>query len=114
MGAIPGLTAAKLYKKVSFEFGSLAAAGGQTPVQRRFRLTRYGENRWPASSQAPTRRRREVLTIGDMKILNFIHVMVARSFYSWAMKEINPMHPDVPRIMQRQRELEDKAQRIFA
>lgn len=49
-----------------------------------------------------------------MKILNFIHVMVARSFYSWAMKEINPMHPDVPRIMQRQRELEDKAERIFA
>jgi hypothetical protein len=53
-------------------------------------------------------------TIRGMKILNFIHVMVARSFYSWAMKEINPMHPDVPRIMQRQRELEDKAQRIFA
>ena len=50
----------------------------------------------------------------NMKILNFIHVMVARAFYSWAMKEINPMHPDVPRIMQRQRELEDKAQRIFA
>jgi hypothetical protein len=49
-----------------------------------------------------------------MKILNFIHVMVARAFYSWAMKEINPMHPDVPRIVQRQRELEDKAQRIFA
>jgi hypothetical protein len=55
-----------------------------------------------------------VRTIHDMKILNFIHVMVARAFYSWAMKEINPMHPDVPRIMQRQRELEDKAQRIFA
>lgn len=53
-------------------------------------------------------------TIRHMKILNFIHVTVARAFYSWAMKEINPMHPDVPRIMQRQRELEDKAQRIFA
>ena len=52
--------------------------------------------------------------IRDMKILNFIHVTVARAFYSWAMKEINPMHPDVPRIMQRQRELEDKASRIFA
>ena len=49
-----------------------------------------------------------------MKIINLIHVMVARAFYTWAMKEINPMHPDVPRIMQRQRELEDKAQRIFA
>jgi hypothetical protein len=55
-----------------------------------------------------------VRIIRDMKILNFIHVSVARAFYSWAMKEINPMHPDVPRIMQRQRELEDKAQRIFA
>lgn len=53
-------------------------------------------------------------TIRLMKIINLIHVMVARAFYSWAMKEINPMHPDVPRIMQRQRELEDKAQRIFA
>lgn len=58
--------------------------------------------------------RPRVCTIRVMKILNFIHVTVARAFYSWAMKEINPMHPDVPRIMQRQRELEDKAQRIFA
>lgn len=49
-----------------------------------------------------------------MKILSFIHVMVARAFYRWAMSEINPMHPDVPRILRRQRELEDKAQRIFA
>ena len=57
---------------------------------------------------------RRLRIIRDMKILNFIHVSVARAFYSWAMKEINPMHPDVPRIMQRQRELEDKAQRIFA
>ena len=62
----------------------------------------------------PTLRADSLRTIRYMKILNFIHVMVARSFYSWAMKEINPMHPDVPRIMQRQRELEDKAQRIFA
>lgn len=62
----------------------------------------------------PTPLNRQFRTISDMKILNFIHVMVARAFYSWAMKEINPMHPDVPRIMQRQRELEDKAQRIFA
>ena len=49
-----------------------------------------------------------------MKILNFIHVMIAQGFYNWAMSEINPMHPDVPRIMRRQRELADKAQRIFA
>jgi hypothetical protein len=30
------------------------------------------------------------------------------------MKEIEPMHPDPPRIMRRQRELQDKAQRILA
>jgi hypothetical protein len=49
-----------------------------------------------------------------MKILNFIHVMFAQAFYRWAMSEINPMHPDVPRILQRQRELADKAQRMLA
>lgn len=49
-----------------------------------------------------------------MKILNLIHVMVAQAFYSWAMREINPLHPDVPRIMRRQRELNDKAQKLFA
>ena len=48
-----------------------------------------------------------------MKILSFIHVSVARAFYSWAMKEINPMHPDVPRILMRKQELEDKARRVF-
>jgi hypothetical protein len=49
-----------------------------------------------------------------MKILNFIHVMVAQAFYDWALREINPLHPDVPRIMLRQRELADKNQRMFA
>ena len=67
-----------------------------------------------SSGAVPTPARRQVRIILDMKILNFIHVTVARAFYSWAMKEINPLHPDVPRIMQRQRELEDKASRIFA
>jgi hypothetical protein len=49
-----------------------------------------------------------------MKILNLIHVMVAQAFYGWALREINPLHPDVPRIMLRRQELEDKARRIFA
>lgn len=49
-----------------------------------------------------------------MKILNLIHVMVAQAFYSWAMREINPLHPDLPRIMLRKKELDDKARRIFA
>jgi hypothetical protein len=49
-----------------------------------------------------------------MKILNLIHVMVAQAFYKWALREIDPLHPDVPRIMLRRRELEDKARRMFA
>ena len=50
----------------------------------------------------------------SMKILNLIHVMVAQAFYKWALAEINPLHPDVPRIMLRRHELEEKARRIFA
>jgi hypothetical protein len=49
-----------------------------------------------------------------MKILNLIHVMIAQAFYKWALSEINPLHPDVPRIMLRQQELEDKARQLFA
>jgi hypothetical protein len=49
----------------------------------------------------------------SMKILNLIHVMFAQAFYKWAMREINPLHPDLPRIVLRQMELADKAQRVF-
>lgn len=49
-----------------------------------------------------------------MKILNLIHVVIAQAFYRWALREINPMHPDLPRIVQRQQELADKSPRIFA
>jgi hypothetical protein len=49
-----------------------------------------------------------------MKILDLIHVMFAQAFYRWALREINPLHPDVPRIMLRQNELADKARRLFA
>ena len=49
-----------------------------------------------------------------MKILDLIHVMVAQAFYSWALREINPLHPDVPRILMRRQELADKARRVFA
>ncbi len=65
-------------------------------------------------SLAPTTPAGGTRTIRRMKILNLIHVMVAQAFYSWAMREINPLHPDLPRIMLRQKELSDKAQRIFA
>ena len=49
-----------------------------------------------------------------MKILNLIHVVLAQAFYNWAMREINPLHPDLPRIMLRQSELSDKAKQLFA
>lgn len=46
-------------------------------------------------------------------ICNFLHVVVAQAFYAWAMREINPLHPDVPKIVLRQRELADKARKLF-
>jgi hypothetical protein len=47
-----------------------------------------------------------------MKILNLLHLTFAQAFYSWALREINPLHPDVPRILLRQKELADRARRI--
>lgn len=49
-----------------------------------------------------------------MKILDLIHVTLAQAFYGWALREINPLHPDLPRILMRKQELADKAQRMFA
>ena len=53
-------------------------------------------------------------TMGPMKILNLLHVVCAQAFYRWAMNEISPMHPDVPKIMVRQQQLEEKYRRIWA
>ena len=49
-----------------------------------------------------------------MKIISYLHVTLAQAFYRWAMSEIDPTHPDVPRIMMRQTELKDRASRLFA
>ena len=49
-----------------------------------------------------------------MKVIHLLHVVVAQAFYRWAMREINPMHPDVPQIMLRQNQLADKYRRIWA
>jgi hypothetical protein len=49
-----------------------------------------------------------------MKILSLIHLTVAQAFYRWALREINPLHPDVPRIVRRQNELAQKARQIWA
>lgn len=48
-----------------------------------------------------------------MKILHTLHVIAAQAFYRWAMKEINPMHPDVPKIMIRQNQLAEKHRRLW-
>lgn len=47
-----------------------------------------------------------------MKILTLLHLALARAFYRWALREIDPLHPDVPRILLRTQELEDRAQRM--
>ena len=49
-----------------------------------------------------------------MKVLHLLHVMLAQAFYRWAMAEINPMHPDVPKIMMRQHQLAEKHRNIWA
>lgn len=52
-------------------------------------------------------------TIAAMKILQLLHVVCAQAFYRWAMKEISPMHPDVPKIMLRQQQLAEKYRRVW-
>lgn len=37
-----------------------------------------------------------------------LHCIAAQWFYRWAMREIDPLHPDVPKIIRRQRQLDDK------
>ena len=49
-----------------------------------------------------------------MKIIELIHVTVAQAFYCWAQREIDPLHPDLPRIVMKRLELQDKARRMFA
>jgi hypothetical protein len=78
------------------------------------RLTQVVRKLLKFTRRAPTPQFPAIRNIRVMKILNLIHVMVAQAFYSWAMREINPLHPDLPRIMLRKKELEDKAHRIFA
>ena len=48
-----------------------------------------------------------------MKVLHLLHVVTAQAYYRWAMKEINPTHPDVPKIMIRQQELADKYRSLW-
>jgi hypothetical protein len=47
-----------------------------------------------------------------MKVLHHLHVWIAQAFYSWALREINPLHPDVPSIILRKQQLADKGKRL--
>ncbi len=38
---------------------------------------------------------------------------ISAHFYAWAMREIDPLHPDVPRILLRQRELQETLDRVL-
>lgn len=48
-----------------------------------------------------------------MTILHLLHARLGAGFYRWALREIRPLHEDVPMIVRRQRELMDKEQRIW-
>ncbi len=47
-----------------------------------------------------------------MNILRLMHVLVAQAFYRWALREMNPLDPDLPRIVLREHELADEARRL--
>jgi hypothetical protein len=49
-----------------------------------------------------------------VKILHLLHATIASGFYAWAMREIDPLHVDVPKIILRQRELADKLEKLYA
>lgn len=48
-----------------------------------------------------------------MKVLHLLHCIAAQWFYRWAMKEIDPMHPDVPKILLRQQQLAEKFKSLW-
>lgn len=43
-----------------------------------------------------------------MRMMHHLHVWIAQAFYSWVIQEINPLHPDVSKIVFRRMELEEK------
>ena len=49
-----------------------------------------------------------------MNILKLIHVVIAQAFYRRALSEMNPLHPDLQKIVLRQQELADEARRLLA
>lgn len=48
----------------------------------------------------------------SMKIPKLLYIVLALAFYKWAMREIKPLHPDVPKIVRRKRELEEEYKKL--
>ncbi len=47
-----------------------------------------------------------------MKIIKMLVNLAKRAHYAWAAREINPMHPDVPRIIRRRAALADEWKKL--
>ena len=48
-----------------------------------------------------------------MEVLRLVYLTTVRAFYNWALREIDPLHPDVPKLVLRQHELNDRARHLF-
>ncbi len=48
-----------------------------------------------------------------MYVLQRLRVWLSQAFYRWALREINPLHPDVAWLLMRQRELLDQERRLW-
>lgn len=47
------------------------------------------------------------------KLLHLLYLITARADNEWALSEIDPMHPDLPRRLLRQRELNERTGRLL-
>lgn len=48
-----------------------------------------------------------------MHIIRLVYLTIVRAFYNWALREIDPLHPDVPRLVLRQYELNERTRRLL-
>jgi hypothetical protein len=49
-----------------------------------------------------------------MKVINLLYLACAQAFYRWALREIDPMHPDVAKIVLRRHELDLKQRSMWS
>lgn len=48
-----------------------------------------------------------------MQVIRLVYLASIRAFYRWALREIDPLHPDVPRLVLRQYELNERTTRLL-